>query len=260
MTSDLAQGACQAIVDAATLAGCLAEAGDPRAARRAYQQRRWRNAAATTLLGRNSGTMGQWDGCIACAPRDALMPVMPLPLQLRQIDVILGGARKANTARAARSLHADCAPERAAREISVTSGCRTDRCGRDAGKVWFVMPPSPGVSQAGKPAGAACRRDISAGPESPTRVHESTGPEFFPALAPSEPSLALPGPVTVTVSAATLSPGEHLLHAIAARLLAAAPAVPPVPGSAGPRQGPGRSPLPASGSVASSRRCGHGGP
>jgi hypothetical protein len=31
----------------------------------------------------------------------------------------------------------------------------------------------------------------------------------------------------VTVSAATASPGEHLLHAIAARLLAAPPAIPP---------------------------------
>jgi hypothetical protein len=31
----------------------------------------------------------------------------------------------------------------------------------------------------------------------------------------------------VTVSAATSSPGEHLLHAIAARLLAAPPAIPP---------------------------------
>jgi 2-polyprenyl-6-methoxyphenol hydroxylase-like FAD-dependent oxidoreductase len=99
MTPDLAQGACQAIVDAATLADCLAEPGDPRAALRAYQQRRWRNAAATTLLARNSGTMGQWDGRIACAPRDALMPVMPLPLQLRQLDLILGGARKASTTR-----------------------------------------------------------------------------------------------------------------------------------------------------------------
>jgi 2-polyprenyl-6-methoxyphenol hydroxylase-like FAD-dependent oxidoreductase len=59
MTPDLAQGACQAIVDAATLAGCLAEPGDPRAALRACQQRRWRDAAATTLLARNSGTMGQ---------------------------------------------------------------------------------------------------------------------------------------------------------------------------------------------------------
>src|SRR6266852_7620669 len=41
------------------------------------------------------------------------------------------------------------------------------------------------------------------------------------------PSARPPEGATVTVSAATASPGEHLLHAIAARLLAAPPAIPP---------------------------------
>ena len=62
MTPDLAQGACQAIVDAATIADCLAEAGDPRAALREYQRRRWRNAARTTLLARGSGRLGHGMG------------------------------------------------------------------------------------------------------------------------------------------------------------------------------------------------------
>jgi 2-polyprenyl-6-methoxyphenol hydroxylase-like FAD-dependent oxidoreductase len=90
MTPDLAQGACQAIVDAATLADCLAEAGDPRAALREYQRRRWRNAARTTLLARGSGRLGQWDGRLTCAARNALLRAMPLSLQLRQLDLVIG--------------------------------------------------------------------------------------------------------------------------------------------------------------------------
>jgi 2-polyprenyl-6-methoxyphenol hydroxylase-like FAD-dependent oxidoreductase len=94
MTPDLAQGACQAIIDATTLASCLAGSRDVQAALREYQQRRWRNAATTTLIARNTGTTGQWQGLIACAARDALLRAMPLSLQLRQFDLILGAARQ----------------------------------------------------------------------------------------------------------------------------------------------------------------------
>ena len=94
MTPDLAQGACQAIVDATTLAGCLAEAGGPQAALREYQRRRWRNAARTTLLARSSGSMGQWDGRLICAARDAVLAAMPLSLQLRQLDLVVGHRAK----------------------------------------------------------------------------------------------------------------------------------------------------------------------
>jgi 2-polyprenyl-6-methoxyphenol hydroxylase-like FAD-dependent oxidoreductase len=90
MTPDLAQGACQAIVDGTTLARCLAEAGDPRAALREYQRRRWRDAARITLLARGSGRMGQWEGRLACAARDSLFRAAPLSLQLRQLDVVMG--------------------------------------------------------------------------------------------------------------------------------------------------------------------------
>jgi 2-polyprenyl-6-methoxyphenol hydroxylase-like FAD-dependent oxidoreductase len=96
MTPDLAQGACQAIVDATTLAICLAGACDSRAALRDYQQRRWRNAALTTLLARNMGTMGQWDGHITCTARNTLTRAIPLSLQLRQFDLVLGGTRPAS--------------------------------------------------------------------------------------------------------------------------------------------------------------------
>jgi 2-polyprenyl-6-methoxyphenol hydroxylase-like FAD-dependent oxidoreductase len=90
MTPDLAQGACQAIVDAATLARCLAETGDPRAALREYQRRRWRTAARITLLARNTGRMGQWNGRLTCATRNALLRAMPPSLQLRQLDLVMG--------------------------------------------------------------------------------------------------------------------------------------------------------------------------
>ena len=89
MTPDLAQGACQAIVDATTLASCLAASSDTTAALRAYQRRRWRNAAATTLIARQVGAMGQWHGRGACAVRDAVMRKTPRSVQLRQLDLVL---------------------------------------------------------------------------------------------------------------------------------------------------------------------------
>jgi 2-polyprenyl-6-methoxyphenol hydroxylase-like FAD-dependent oxidoreductase len=90
MTPDLAQGACQAIVDATTLATCLAASRHPPAALQAYQRRRWRNAAAATLIARNIGAMGQWQRRTACAVRDALMRTTPRSVQLRQLDLVLG--------------------------------------------------------------------------------------------------------------------------------------------------------------------------
>lgn len=90
MTPDLAQGACQAIVDATALASCLAASRHPSAALQAYQRRRWRNAAASTLIARRVGAMGQWQGRAACAARDALMRNTPRSVQLRQLDLVLG--------------------------------------------------------------------------------------------------------------------------------------------------------------------------
>ena len=95
MTPDLAQGACQAIVDATTLATCLGAARDSRAALQEYQQRRWRNAAITTLLARTMGAMGQWDGRMTCAARNTLTRAIPLSLNLRQFDLVLGAKRAA---------------------------------------------------------------------------------------------------------------------------------------------------------------------
>ena len=99
MTPDLGQGASQAIVDATTLATCLAASRDSREALREYQQRRWRNAAFNTLMARTMGTMGQWDGRITCTARNSLTRAIPLSLQLRQFDLVLGATRQASRQR-----------------------------------------------------------------------------------------------------------------------------------------------------------------
>jgi 2-polyprenyl-6-methoxyphenol hydroxylase-like FAD-dependent oxidoreductase len=95
MTPDLAQGACQAILDATALATCRADSRDTRAAIRGYQQRRWRNATAATLMTRNLGAMGQWKGHTVCTARNALVRSVPLSLQLRQFDLVLGAPQQA---------------------------------------------------------------------------------------------------------------------------------------------------------------------
>jgi 2-polyprenyl-6-methoxyphenol hydroxylase-like FAD-dependent oxidoreductase len=94
MTPDLAQGACQAILDATTLATCLAASRDTGAAIRDYQRRRWPNAAVTTLMARNMGAVGQRKGHTVCAARNALIGSIPLSLQLRQFDLVLGTHRR----------------------------------------------------------------------------------------------------------------------------------------------------------------------
>ena len=99
MAPDLAQGACQAIVDATTLAACLAASRDRRGALHEYQQRRRRNAAITTLMARNTGAVGQWEGRIPCTVRNALTRAMPLSLQLRQFDLVLGATQQAGRQR-----------------------------------------------------------------------------------------------------------------------------------------------------------------
>ena len=113
MTPDLGQGACQAIVDAITLATCLAAYRDSRAALREYQQRRWRNAAFNTLMARAVGTMGRWDGRITCAARNSLIRAIPRSLQLRQFDLLLGATRPAaGQHRTSRSLNHQSSADR----------------------------------------------------------------------------------------------------------------------------------------------------
>ena len=90
MTPDLGQGACQGIVDAVTLAGCVSDADDLRAGLLSYQRQRWRNAAITTMVARTMATMGQRHGRLSCAARDAMITALPLPVLLRQLDLVIG--------------------------------------------------------------------------------------------------------------------------------------------------------------------------
>jgi 2-polyprenyl-6-methoxyphenol hydroxylase-like FAD-dependent oxidoreductase len=92
MTPDLAQGACQAIVDGATLASCIAEATDVGTGLRAYQKRRAGNAALTTLTARFSASIGQLKGRRTSALRDFAFGALPPWFQLRQLDLIVGRA------------------------------------------------------------------------------------------------------------------------------------------------------------------------
>jgi 2-polyprenyl-6-methoxyphenol hydroxylase-like FAD-dependent oxidoreductase len=78
------------MVDAVTLADCLAQGGSLGAALVGYQRQRWRNAAFTTMLARAFGNMGQLDRSLTCGARDALVRAMPLSVQLRQLDLVVG--------------------------------------------------------------------------------------------------------------------------------------------------------------------------
>jgi 2-polyprenyl-6-methoxyphenol hydroxylase-like FAD-dependent oxidoreductase len=90
MTPDLGQGACQGIVDAVTLARCVAGADDLRAGLLGCQRQRWRNAAVTTMIARTMASTGQRHGRYSCAARDALVAALPLPVMLRQLDLVVG--------------------------------------------------------------------------------------------------------------------------------------------------------------------------
>ncbi len=89
MTPDLGQGACQAIIDGATLARCLREHYDVPRALRAYRRTRYRNAAIAVFFSRTWGAAGQLEGRRTCALRDRLVKAMPLSLQLLQLDLVI---------------------------------------------------------------------------------------------------------------------------------------------------------------------------
>ena len=90
MTPDLGQGACQGIVDAVTLAGCVAGGNGLRASLLSYQRQRRRNAALTTMVARTMAATGQRHGRLSCAARDAMIMALPLPVLLRQLDMVVG--------------------------------------------------------------------------------------------------------------------------------------------------------------------------
>ena len=66
MTSDLGQGACQAIEDAVVLADCLARTGDVAGAPRASMSCRIPRTSRVVRESRRAGTIAQWSNPLAC--------------------------------------------------------------------------------------------------------------------------------------------------------------------------------------------------
>jgi 2-polyprenyl-6-methoxyphenol hydroxylase-like FAD-dependent oxidoreductase len=94
MTPNLGQGACQALEDAAALAGRLAGAADPASALRVYEDRRAPRTARLVRQSRLLGRVGQLDGALACRARDVLLRLTPPAVQLRQLETVVGSAQE----------------------------------------------------------------------------------------------------------------------------------------------------------------------
>lgn len=89
MTPNLGQGACQAIEDAAELAGCLRDGGDVVRALRLYEDRRRGRTAEVARRSRLLGRVVQLENPLLCAARNAAARAMPVRLQLRQLEAVL---------------------------------------------------------------------------------------------------------------------------------------------------------------------------
>jgi 2-polyprenyl-6-methoxyphenol hydroxylase-like FAD-dependent oxidoreductase len=85
MTPNLGQGACQAIEDAAVLAGSVWRTGACPAALREYERRRRGRADSTVLAARRLGEIAQWSRPAAVVARDAIARAAPASLLRRQL-------------------------------------------------------------------------------------------------------------------------------------------------------------------------------
>lgn len=90
MAPDMAQGACQAIEDAAALGSALREVGSIATALRTYELRRRRRAVRIAVASRWMGRSGQLDGRVSGGLRDALVGATPASVALRQMDPVMG--------------------------------------------------------------------------------------------------------------------------------------------------------------------------
>ncbi|CAN5162792.1 FAD-dependent oxidoreductase [soil metagenome] len=90
MTPNLGQGACQAIEDAVALAECVSGETNVAGALWRYEERRAGRAARVVRRSRLLGRAGQLEDPLLCALRNAAAGALPLRLQLRQLDPILG--------------------------------------------------------------------------------------------------------------------------------------------------------------------------
>lgn len=90
MAPDMAQGACQAIEDAAALAVALAEGSLTTAALQDYERRRRPRAVRIVAASRWMGRSGQLGGRLSGGLRDTVVRSLPPAVALRQLDPVLG--------------------------------------------------------------------------------------------------------------------------------------------------------------------------
>ncbi|MGI8785240.1 MAG: FAD-dependent monooxygenase [Acidobacteriota bacterium] len=88
-TPDLGQGACLAIEDAFVLARCLAQTEDIVSALRHYENKRRKMTARMGRWARWQGSIGQWEGPLACAFRDATCRLTPSAVQMRTFKALI---------------------------------------------------------------------------------------------------------------------------------------------------------------------------
>ena len=94
MTPDLGQGACQAIEDAAVLAGCLKEEGETEAALRFYEALRVDRTAYIARQSRRLARIGQLENPLLCWLRGAVLKAIPqhmlMSRQLEGLEPVIG--------------------------------------------------------------------------------------------------------------------------------------------------------------------------
>lgn len=100
MTPNLGQGACQAIEDAAVLAGSVWRTGASPAALRDYERQRQPPANSTVLAARRLGEVAQWSTPGAAFARDLTARLTPASVVRRQLRRGWGGGRGALPLRA----------------------------------------------------------------------------------------------------------------------------------------------------------------
>lgn len=92
MTPNLGQGACQALEDAVVLGECLSRRADSVEALREYETRRRGRANRIVRQSWRLGRVAQWENRLACGLRAVMMRTMPLAIQMRQLERVIGEA------------------------------------------------------------------------------------------------------------------------------------------------------------------------
>jgi 2-polyprenyl-6-methoxyphenol hydroxylase-like FAD-dependent oxidoreductase len=98
MTPNLGQGACQAIEDAVELARCLGHKQTYAAAALGlYEARRIRRTAWIVRGSRRTGRIAQLQNPLACRLRNAALRALPLRLQMKQLEALMGTKKSKGT-------------------------------------------------------------------------------------------------------------------------------------------------------------------